>query len=42
MGTGSSKKILSPEAYLPALLISFTKINEFHEHFINNRLNKEE
>ena len=42
MGGSSSRIILKPDEYLPALLISFTKINEFHEHFKSNRLNKEE
>ena len=42
MGVGSSKKVLNPEVYLPSLLMSFTKINEFHEYFKSNRLNKKE
>ena len=41
MGIGACKKNLEPEVYLPALLISFTKLNEFHEYFKSNRQNKE-
>ena len=42
MGVGASKNVLNPDTYLPSLLISFTKINEFHEYFKSNRLNKKE
>ena len=41
MGTGSSKKSLSPDIYLPAILLSFTKLNEFHEYFKSKREYKE-
>jgi len=41
MGTGASKKSISPDIYLPAILLSFTKLNEFHEYFKSKREYKE-
>ena len=42
MGASASKKVLNPDIYLPSLLMSFSKINDFQENFKSNRLNKKE